>query len=300
MDLIICLVQKDGLLVFLSNFFDIKKETLFTVSITLFVFWAGTSINLLINYFKENRLRKNYKHTINLLLSDLARVCKKQYLASISDLKTYSLLDDKTIAVRQMIYAPLQFLNKMDYSLFIKYYVRCCNKKQKVKASTRLFQVIGQANIFERDNQEKINLYLNIIKPLQETYIKHMLYLEVFSETIDKLEVSDYDFKNDLMEVFTLWNIKHTNNSFRNSFTNLVSPLIHVVNRYPQESTATNLISILKECHFAYSEMAHIDVSMKEYFKIFAYNNKRVYRDIEIILCILNNKKKKEDVLRRF
>ncbi|SCY13623.1 hypothetical protein SAMN02927916_1227 [Flavobacterium anhuiense] len=300
MILIICATNGKGLLVFLSDFFDVKKETVFTVLITLFVFCAGTSINLLLGYFKNIRLRNNYKHTINLLLYDLAEVCRKQNFASMSDIEKLSILDGKIVAVKQMIYAPLQFLNKMDYSLFIKYYVRSCNKKKKIKAATKLFQIIGQANIFESDNQEKINMYMNVIKPLQETYIKHMLYLEVFGETIQILEISDYDFKNDLINVYSFWKVKHVDNGFRNSFTNLVSPLIDVVNKYPMESVAINLISILKECKFAYNEIAHIDIQLKEYFKIFAFSNKNVYRTIGVILCILNDKKKKEDVFRRF
>jgi len=271
---------------FLSELTGVKRDTIYTVLTTLFVFGFGVVVSWSTNIYKEHLLRKNYRKTINLLLTNLSEVCKKQHKFTFGDLESFSLLDNKLMGLKQQVNAPLTFLNKMDYSHFIKYYVRGCNKRQKIKATTKVFQIIGFLTVIERDYEEKLNFFLDHIKPMQVKYVDNMLSLEAVQRELPTMTMTDYSFKQRLGEIFKEWDIKHTNNNFRNSFANLVSPLIRLSEQYQLEPTSIALSKLTRECHVAYNEIAHIDEQIREYLKDFSYHNKKIYRQLNAILNI--------------
>jgi len=284
-----------------KNFIDtaqtitgIKSDTIFTVCTTLFVFGAGLVFNAIISWLKIRREQENYKKTVELLLTDLCDVCKKQYNLTTKTIENFSLLDKKLIEVKIHIYAPLQFLNKMDYSLFIKYYVRGCKKQipLKAKAATKTFQIIGYCNNLELNYEESFKFFMENMKPLQEMYLKNMLALELFAKSVTALEVNDYDFKRQLIDIYNHWEKLHTNNEFRNSFTNLVSPLIRLLDKFQMEKISEELNKLVQECHFAYSEISHTENLIRRHFKSFAFENKKMHRELSIILKILGSKQK--------
>ena len=271
----------------------VKSETIFTVCTTLFVLSAGIVVNFIINVLREHRERKNYKKTINMLLANLSDVCRRQYQLTYKDIELFSLLDNKKMALKVHVYSPLQFLNKMDYSLFIKYYVRGYKKKLvklRAKAATKTFQIIGFCNHLETSHENSFNFFMEQMKPMQEMYVKNQLILERFGKNLTSLEVSDYDFKDQLITIYNQWRQKNINNNFRNSFTNLISPLIRLLEKFQMEKACDELSPLVHECHFAYSEIAHYDAIIRDYLKAFAFENKRMFKQLLVILNIFGNK----------
>lgn len=276
---------------YLEKATGVPKTTIFTVFTSLFVFGLGILTNYIINKLRERNQRINYRRTISLLLDNLGSDCKKQHERTKKILGKTSILDNKTLAIQIGVLSPLFFLNKMDYSLFIKYYVRGCNKKIKTKAATKVFQIIGYTNIFESDTEEKVKSFLNSIAPQQEAYLKNIAVIEKFERELLTLQVKDYDFKTEANEIFKQWKTKNTDHNFRNSFTHLVSPFIRLLDRYNMEPGTSQLVDALAICHQSYSDMAHIDAHLNDVFKNLAIATKRVYRQIDVILRIFQYKR---------
>lgn len=270
----------------LSSYTGIKGETLFTVCTTLFVFCAGILSNWIIKKLAVRIQRKNYRKTVNLLLKNLENVCRRQYLRSIKEINNFSLLDSKELAIGQHINPALPFLNKMDYSIFLSSYIRGFGQKLKIKAASKVFNLIAIANVLEKDNEDKLNYFMDQVRPMQDKYINNMLLLEQYGRSLPLKVFKDFVLKTELLEIFALWEEKHIDNNFRTSFTFLISPLLRLLRRYPLEPQLDDISKICQECHFSYSEIAHNDSHINQHLKGFIHENKRISRTLSVILRI--------------
>jgi hypothetical protein len=273
-----------------QNELGIKADTIFTVLATLFVFGMGIIANWIINLLKQRNERKNYKKTINLLLDNLSEICKKQYLITTKALESYSILNNKLIGIQIHVYTPLYFLNKVDYSVFIKNYVRGCNKKLKVKATVRVFKNIGYTNTFESETVSALKQLFELLKPHQETYIKNIFAIEEFGRELPFLEFVDFDLKAGCIQVIEKWQQEKKDNNFSHSFTLLISPLLTLLNKYSMEPNVSKLGIWVKECHVSYSEISHLDKHLQDDFQRFAFENKKVYKELKMILKVFGYK----------
>lgn len=269
-----------------GNVAGVPPSTVFTVLTTLFVFGLGVVTNWIINKLKERNQRINYRNTINLLLSKLAQDLKIQNLVIVKSLQRISILNNKTLAVQIQTLSSLYFLNKMDYSLFIKYYVRGCNKKLKIKAASKLFALLGYANIFESDTEEKLESWMSSIRPYQEIYIKNIALIEKFLKDLPQLQVIDYDFKNGCIQISKSWQKNYANTNFDNSYNNLIIPLKRLLEKFPMEPSSNQVADLVEECHRTFCDISHIDRLITEHLQNFAYATKKAYRQLNTILRI--------------
>lgn len=288
MSIIVTLPVKDFFQI-LSSHTGIKSETLFTVCTTLFVFSAGILSNWIIKRQNTRVQRKNYRKTVNLLLKNLENLCRRQYIRSMKEIDNFSLLDSKSIAVSQHINPALPLLNKMDYSIFLSSYIRGCRQKLKIKAASKVFTLIAIANVLEKDNEDKFNLFMASIRPMQDSYIRNMLLLEQYQRGLPLKEFKDFTLKIELLEIFAVWNEKHADNNFKTSFTHLISPLLRLLQRYPLEPQLDDISKICQECHFCYSEISHNDKHINDHLRNFIHQNKRISKILSVILRIFKS-----------
>lgn len=280
----------EELLKYIKSLTGVAVETIFIVLTTLFVFGMGILSNWIINLTKEYRQRKNYRKTINLLLDNLRDICKKQYLNTDQRLESYSILNNKFIGIQLHVYTPLYFLNKMDYSLFIKNYVRGCKKNLKAKASVKVFKIIGYTDTLETETVETSKFFFDSVKPHQETYVKNIKKIEAFGLELPIMTFVDYDFKKECLQVFEQWEQQKHNYNFMHSFTYLISPLKRLFDRFSMEPTASGLLTSLNECHQAYSDLVHLDKAILDHLKRFVAENRRVYRELTVVLKVFGYK----------
>jgi hypothetical protein len=280
----------EELLHYLKSHTGVAVETIFTVLTSLFVFGMGILSNWVINLIKQYRQRKNYRKTINLLLDNLSDICRKQYLNTSKRLESYSILNNKFIGIQLHVYTPMYFLNKMDYSVFISNYVRGCRKNLKAKACVKVFKIIGYTDTLEQETVEASKFFFDSLKPHQETYVKNILEIESIGRELPAIEFVDYDFKKECQEVFDQWGLQKHDHSFTHTFTFLISPLKRLLDRFTMEPNAARLLQLTDECHQAYSDLSHTDKAILEQMKRFAWENRRVYKELIIALKVFGYK----------
>jgi hypothetical protein len=280
----------EELLHYLKSQTGVAVETIFTVLTTLFVFGMGIFSNWVINLIKQYRQRKNYRKTINLLLDNLSDICWKQSLNTTKRLESYSILNNKFIGIQLHVYTPLYFLSKMDYSVFISNYVRGCCQNLKAKACVKVFKIIGYTDTFEKETVETSKFFFDSLKPHQETYMKNIVAIETIGRDLPVTEFVDYDFKRECQQVFDQWGQQRNDHNFKHTFTYLISPLKRLLDRFTMEPNAAKLLSLVDECHQAYSDLAHLDQAILEQLKRFAFENRKVYKELSMALRVFGYK----------
>ncbi|NML40721.1 hypothetical protein HHL17_26220 [Chitinophaga sp. G-6-1-13] len=284
----------EHMLKYINKTTGVDANTTFTIIVTFIIFGFGLLATWIVSFIGAANARKSYKKSVNLLLFNFAQECKKNHDLMTKSLENVSIVQKHAVGFQLKVIAHLYFLEKIDYSVFLKHYVRCCNKSLKTKAVTEVFQIIGSIKEMEEGALKNMENFTDLLNKRQEDYLTSLFEIERFFErNFLTLKVVDYAVKQECITIYNNWRTLRHDTFIANSFNNLIVPLKVALDKFPNEKNLDSLYIMVDNCYRAYPDLQHVDRLIKSNFQPLAQLSYHAYRKTKVILKIFGYKKYK-------
>src|SRR6266536_554571 len=155
----------------------IDKNTSATIVITIFIFTAGLFFAWLAGQIKKNKEKRSYRKSLLLILKHFSQDCEKQSKIVRRSLQSAGLVSGNDFIVKFVSIGTLDYLNKLDFNIFLQNFEPFLFKRHYSNAVSKLFELIAQIKV---QNETA----LDFLKTFSGEYKKHE---RLFYENVDGL-----------------------------------------------------------------------------------------------------------------
>lgn len=273
--------------------FGVDANTTATIFITLFTFSVGLFATWLAGQIKEAKERKSYRKSLLLILRDFSKTCAKQAKVVSASLDKAGLDKGNDFIINYIPIGTLDYLNKIDFTVFLKNFEPTFYKKKFSKAVSKLFSLIAQIKV-QNDS------IAGFSKMLFEDYRKHE---NAFYDNVDKLRQIHDELGLNLngkpilpnggeliqgyFKIFGDWQKAGEKTDMTSEQNELVLKILNINKQFQNVPLVLQTNDIALKADHAYINIVKIDTMLKNKFKDFIHFHRRANKVTDIIIKIL-------------
>lgn len=274
--------------------FGVDENTTATIFITLFTFSVGLFATWLAGRIKEAKERKSYKKSLLLILKDFSKTCEKQAQVVTSSLDRAGLSKGNDFIISRIPIGTLDYLNKIDFTLFLKNFEPTCYKNKFSKAVSKLFSLIAQIKvqndsiaefskmIFEDYRKHENSFYDNIDR-LRQIHDELALKLNdgPVLANVEKKLIAGY------FKIFRDWREAGEKTDVTSEQGEIVKKILEVNKQFQDVPLILQTNTIAIRADQAYINILKIDEMLRSKFRDFIHFHRRAHKLTEVIIKIL-------------
>lgn len=260
--------------------------TIFTFSVGLFATWFAGQIKV----YKEKR---SYKKSILLILKDFSKGCEKQTKVVAASLEKAGLKTGNDFNISYIPIGTLDYLSKIDFTVFLKHFEPIFYKKNYSKAASKLFSLIAQIKV-------QNDTIAGFSKMLFEDYRKHekKFYVNVdkLRQIHDELVVSlngkqlppnDGELIQGYFRIFGDWQKAGEKTDIISEQNEIVLRTLEINKKFQNLPLILKTNDIALKADIAYINIEKIEGLLNDKFQDFIHFHKRAYKLTNVIVRIL-------------
>lgn len=274
--------------------FGVDENTTATILITLFTFSIGLLATWVAGQIKSYKEKQSYKKSLLLILRDFSKTCDKQTKVVAASLEKAGLNAGNDFIINYIPIGTLDYLNKIDFTVFLKHFEPTFYNKKYSKAVSKLFSLIAQIKV-QNDS------IAGFSKMLFEEYKKHE---KQFYDNVDKLrQVHDElginfngkpivpntggELVQGYFQIFGDWMKKGEKTDFESEQNEIVLKVLEINKHFQNIPLILQTNDIALKADFAYINIVKIDGMLKNKFKDFIHFHRRANKLTNVIIEIL-------------
>lgn len=274
--------------------FGVDANTTATILITLFTFSIGLLATWVAGQIKSFKEKQSYKKSLLLILRDFSKTCDNQTKVVTESLEKVGLNAGNDFMINYIPIGTLDYLNKIDFTVFLKNFEPTFYKKKYSKAVSKLFSLIAQIKV-QNDS------IAGFSKMLFEEYKIHE---RQFYDNVDKLrQVHDElgmnfngkpivpNTSSELVEVyfqiFGDWMKNGKKTDFESEQNEIVLKVLEINKNFQNIPLILQTNDIALKADIAYINIVKIDAMLKNKFKDFIHFHRRANKLTNVIIEIL-------------
>jgi len=261
--------------------------TLFTFSIGLFLAWSAKQL-------KNIKEKKSYRKSLVLILTDFAKSCEKQNNVVLNSIANIDLNKGKAIFVKYVPIGTLDYLNQLDFNIFLQNFEPFIYKRNFSKAISKLFELIAQINVQNKTINEFLkyysdkytfyeSLYLNNIDALRKTHDELMVMFLKDTMSNRQIDVVIQEYFN----LFENWTKNGADRELSVTRAEIVLKVLALCKSNPSSSIILQINNSALECDYAFENMVKMNELLDYKFKSFAHFHRRASKVTTLILKII-------------
>lgn len=274
--------------------FGVDANTTATILITLFTFSIGLLVTWIAGRIKSFKERQSYKKSLLLILQDFSKTCDKQTKVVALSLEKAGLNVGNDFIINYIPIGTLDYLNKIDFTVFLKNFEPTFYKKKYSKAVSKLFSLIAQIKV-QNDS------IAGFSKMLFEEYKKHE---RQFYDNVDKLRQvhdelginfngkpiipnTDGELVQGYFKIFGDWMKNGGKTDFESEQKEIVLKVLEINKGFQNIPLILQTNDIALKADLAYINIVKIDGILKNKFKDFIHFHRRANKLTNVIIEIL-------------
>jgi hypothetical protein len=272
----------------------VDANTTVSVFITLLTFSLGLLLTWMAGQAKSLKEKRSYKKSLVYILRDFSKACTTQNNTVIKSLEQASLKKGNDFIINFVPIGTLDYLNKLDFHIFLKNFEPFLFKKNYSKAISKLFELIAQIKAQNENIVEFSRL-------LFETYKKHetQFYEGVngLRKIHDELGVQlngtpiQKDKGGDLIQgyfrIFGEWQTNGEKTDIGSLHKEIVLQTIQLNKHHPNIPLILPTNELALKADAAYLNVEKIDGMLSKKCKDFAHFHRRASRLTNLIIKII-------------
>lgn len=272
----------------------VDANTTATILLTLLTFSLGLLFTWIAGQLKALKEKRSYKKSLVYILKDFSKACVKQHKTVIQSLEKAGLKKGNDFIINYVPIGTLDYLNRLDFNIFLINFEPFLFKKNYSKAISKLFELIAQIKV----QNETIAEYSKL---LFETYKKHE---KQFYENVDELRrIHDElgvqlngtpmqkDKGGDLIQgyfkVFGDWQANGEKTDIASEYEEIVLKTLQLNRLHSNIPLILTTNELALKADAAYLNIEKIDKMLFQKFKDFAHFHKRASKLTNLIITII-------------
>ncbi len=273
--------------------FGVDINTAATAIITLLIFISGLIVTWISKTLLELKEKRTYRKCMILILEDFVKSCEKQNRVVNESLQYASLLNGNDFIIKYTPIGTLDYLSKIDFSIFLKNFEPILTTNRYVKAISKLFEIIAQIKIQNDSLRNTAEAYMKEYKIHEKSFYDNLVHLR---EIHDKLgielngkKVTKNDetlFIQEYFRIFSHFSKPNVNLDIRTSYENVICPILEL-NKNNDTEISFTISNYALKCDIAYKNIEKIESHLKIIFSDFTSFHRRTARLTKIIIKII-------------
>jgi hypothetical protein len=273
---------------------EVDANTTATILLTLLTFSLGLLFTWMAGQLKSLKEKRSYKRSLIYILKDFSKACTTQHKTVIQSLEKAGLKKGNDFIINYVPIGTLDYLNKLDFNIFLKNFEPLLFKKNYSKAISKLFELIAQIKI----QNDAIAGFSNL---LFEAYKKHE---KQFYENVDGLrkihdevgvqlnatsmqKEKEGDLIQGYFKVFREWQANGEKTDIASEHEEIVLKTLQLNRLHPNILLILTTNELALKADAAYLNVEKIDKMLAQKFKDFAHFHSRASRLTNIIIKII-------------
>ncbi len=254
----------------------VDANTTATILITIFTFSVGLFATWLAGQIKSCKEKKSYKKSLLLILKDFSKTCENQMKVVTASLEKAGLHSGNDFIINYIPIGTLDYLNKIDFTVFLENFEPIFYKQKYSKAVSKLFSLIAQIKV----QNDSIVGYSKI---LFEDYRKHenKFYDKVYKlrQIHDELGVnfngkpivqnSGGELIQGYFQIFGDWMKNGEKTDFKSEQNEIVLKILEINKKFQDIPLILQTNDIALKADAAYINIVKIDGMLKNKFRDF-------------------------------
>lgn len=273
----------------------VSENTIASITITLFTFSTGLFLSWLGKRIKNQKERKSYKKSLILILQDFSKACSKQDKVVTTSLIETGFGDNKNFIVSYVPIGTLDYLQKIDFNVFLNNFEPIFYKKHFSKAVSKLFELIAQIKAQNESARDNMKFLSDKYSLHERTYLENLgelrnahdaLGLELDGKPIS-MEDQAFQFQT-FFKIFGEWHNRGAGRTLNTTYNQIISPTLKWLNQIDRPDERVLRISrYTLKCDLAYENIKQTEKMLKTTFENFAHFHKRASKLTNVIIKIL-------------
>lgn len=269
----------------------VDSNTTATILITIFIFSFGLLLSWLARQLKNIKERNSYKKSLVLILEDFGKACEKQNKVVSKSLTTVGLKGNKNFVIKYVPIGTLDYLNKLDFNIFLQNFEPLLFKRLFSKSISKLFELIAQVKIQNESAREFMKEFSEKYAGYEKEYRENLGELKKIHDSLGAQldgKVLHKDDGGELLQqyfkIFSDWFKNGSSRTLEDTYSQIVLRTIERLKEIAPHSIILSINDHALKCDLAYENIANIDKMLAEKFGDFAHFHRRASKLIPVII----------------
>jgi hypothetical protein len=274
--------------------YGVDANTTATILLTLLTFSLGLLLAWLAKRIKELKERQSYKKSLILILKDFSKSCDKQYKIVCKSLETTGLKKGNDFIVKFIPIATLDYLNNLDFNVFLQKFEPIFFRKNYSKAISKLFELIAHIKIQNDSIADFIKYFSEEFKRHEKQYYENIVQLRNIHDTLgvhlDGKPINK-DTGGELIQgyfqIFDDWLKNGGNKNITATHIEIVLKVLDLNRNFQKIPLILKTNEHALNCDIAFENIVKIDTMLQDKFLQFAHFHRRASRVTNMVIRII-------------